>query len=154
MPTAIGTIPHATPPLFAEQRAQMQQQAPVYSWASVEGITKAAAACAPPPSAAPAVPSTYEDAYTESSDPDMASLGGQMQYVYFEMPQTAMPGYPSSSTGGSETTPLMAAAPSAPSAPMDPSATTTTSGYAAGPGGFPSNMFANPCAYTDIPKDD
>jgi len=136
-----------SPPLFAEQRAQ-QASAPVYNWASVENITKAAAASAPP--APPTVPTTYEDAYTESADPDEASFGGQMQYVYFEMPQTAMPGFPAASTSnGTERTPLMASAPSAPVA--DSTTTTTTSAPAAG--GFPGSMFAAPCAYSDIPQE-
>jgi len=142
-----------SPPLFAEQRSQQaQQQVPVYSWASVEAITKAASS-APPP-VQPTVPTTYEDAYTESADPDDSSFGGQMQYVYFEMPQTAMPGYPSAaSSTGNERTPLMAASPSAPSAPAGDAYATTSSAAPAGAGGFPGNMFAAPCAYSDIPPD-
>jgi len=151
MPTAIGTIPHSTPPLFAEQREQMQQQAPVYDWASVDSITKAAASSTVAPSA-PSVPNTYEDAYTDKNDPDEASFGGQMQYVYFEMPQSAMPAYPGAGTsyGGNERTPLM----SAPSAPVAGAAEQpqTTSSYAPA-GGLPSTMFSAPCAYTDIPQD-
>jgi len=139
-----------SPPLFAEQRQQMQQPAPVYSWASVENITKAAAACAPP--SAPSVPTTYEDAYTESADPDESSFGGQMQYVYFEMPQSAMPAYPSApSSSGNERTPLMAN----PSGPVagEPVSTTASTTSSASAGGLPANMFAAPCAYTDIPSD-
>jgi len=146
MPTVIGTIPHVSPPLFAEQRNQAAS-APVYSWASVEGITKAAAAVAP--QAAPSAPSAYEDAYTESADPDESSFSGQMQYVYFEMPQAPMPGFPAASAPGDERTPLMG------SAPVTGATTTTTTssaGYAA-PTAAPPTMFAAPCAYSDIPKE-
>jgi len=150
MPTVIGTIPHSVPPLFAEQRAQMGASAPVYSWASAEGITKAAAAAAAAP-AAPSAPAVYEDAYTESADPDESSFTGQMQYVYFEMPQAPMPGFPAASAStGNERTPLMSA-----SGPVDaaPSMTTTSSAGYASTGAAPASMFAAPCAYSEIPKD-
>jgi len=162
MPTVIGTIPHMSPPLFAEQRAQMQQQAPVYSWASVESITRAAAAIAPP--AQPSVPTTYEDAYTESADPDDSSFGGQMQYVYFEMPQASMPGFSSSITStGTETTPLMASGTATglsvsanlttSSSSSSSSSSTVTTSASVSTSGFPGNMFAAPCAFSEIPPD-
>jgi len=150
MPTVIGTIPHMYPPLFAEQRTQ--QQAPMYSWASVEGITKAAASVAGPANAS--APSTYEDAYTESADPDDAYSTGQMQYVYFEMPQTAMPGMPVGvSSTGNERTPLIGASAPVAGEPVGVATTTTTTTSSVSVGAAPASMFAAPCGYTEIPKD-
>jgi len=145
MPCTIGTIPHMTPPLFREQQAEVQSQAPVYSWANVQQIAQMAAASAPP--AAPSVPSTYEDAYTESADPDASTLGGQMQYVYFEMPQPAAPAMGGPVSSGNERTPLVSA--SAPST----TTTTTTSTTPSPSGAAPASMFAAPCSVTDIPED-
>jgi len=150
MPCTIGTIPHMAPPLFAEQRAQMQQQAPVYSWASPEQITKMVAS-APAPSA-PSAPTTYEDAYTESADPDASTLGGQMQYVYFEMPQpSAPPMFASAPPAGSERAPLLSSPPAGVPASTQPDTTTASAPFA--PGAAPTSMFAAPAQVMDLPSD-
>lgn len=88
MPVVMGTIPHMRPPLFREQMGE-QQQMPVYDWASAERIAQAAAQAAAQ-ATAPPVPSEYQDAYTESTDPDVSTLGGKTEYVYFEMPKSNM----------------------------------------------------------------
>lgn len=88
MPVVMGTIPHMRPPLFREQMAE-QAQMPVYNWASAEQIAQAAAqAAAQVP--APSAPTEYNDAYTDSADPDVSTLGGKTEYVYFEMPRGNM----------------------------------------------------------------
>jgi len=149
MPATIGTIPHMSPPLFREQQQQQQQQpATVYSWASAEQISKMAAASAPP--SAPSVPTTYEDAYTDTADPDASTLGGQMQYVYFEMPQPNVGSVGAPVSNGTERTPLLGAS-SGPVAgePATSSTTTTTTSTS----GAPTSLFAAPCSAMDIPQD-
>jgi len=173
-PSTIGTIPHMSPPLFPEQRAQMQQPAPAYDWATAEQISRMAAASVAP--ATPA-PTTYEDAYTDDADPDTDTLGGQMQYVYFEMPQPSAPSAPSapsmSISVGNERTPLLSASGPVTVSVGEPVTTTTATTSVGGlsvtasttasttatasvsiGAGAPMSMFAAPCIVMDIPADD
>ena len=98
-PVTIGTIPHRSPPLFSEQKNDLQQ-APVYQWANPDDISRAVAALPQAPRSA-----------TLSQDPTMLrSEVFDIEYVYFKMPTPSVPSM--MTPGGHEKTPLLDSAPS------------------------------------------
>ena len=82
-PIVIGSIPHATPPLFREQKTR-NLQGPTYTWCNADAIARAAEPETPrnPDSLPP--PPDFVD--YEGDDPEPQNMGGSINYVYFPMP--------------------------------------------------------------------
>jgi len=156
LPTDIGTIPHAYPPLFSEQKAQAAEAArAAYAWANIDAIVAAAAQANASMAAAADV--EYSDAY-QGDEPSYASIPTNTQYAYFQMPMPSAPEMPQQApgmVGSGEQTPLLGAGAPAPAPAQAP-------GMAPAPGVDPaaagSTMamplsFGAPAQAYDIPKD-
>jgi len=97
-PVIIGTIPHAYPPLFEDQKAALAESArqAAYAWANPQAIVAAAAAANANQAAVADV--EYNDAY-QGDEPSYASLDANTQYAYFAMPDPNA-GQPAACEGG------------------------------------------------------
>jgi len=161
LPIDIGTIPHAYPPLFPEQKSQMADAAAqAYTWANRDAIVAAAVQAN---ASAVAADVEYNDAY-QGDEPSYASIPANTQYAYFQMPMPSAPEMPGqvsvTVTATGEQTPLLASgASTSMSVSGDASASMSMSvSSSAGPDGASVSMamplsFGAPAVAFEIPKD-
>lgn len=159
-PIVIGSIPHATPPLF---RSMMSQpvKGPEYTWCTADAIAGAAAGGQAPvnPDALPPPPD-FVDFESEEAEPQ--DMGGSINYVYFPMPNqypTYGQEYTASYAAGGERNPLLGndnrsygqsyVEPSAPPPPPPGGVN-----FSASVNGFSGNIFSAPSAFVPVPKED
>lgn len=160
-PIVIGSIPHATPPLFRDMMAQAAK-GPEFTWCTADAIAGAAAGPSAPanPDALPPPPDFVD---FESEEPEPQDMGGNVNYVYFPMPnqysayaQQAGPTY----TSNNENAPLLgsggAGYPQAPppsSGPSAPPPPPTGVNFNVTASGFSGNIFSAPSAFAPIPDE-
>ena len=131
VPITIGTVPHRSPPLLAEQTSECHNL-PVCDWADAQHVAEMAAHSFQPESSVSE--GTFQDSY-RSQDPDVTLICKGVYYPYFDIPQMNVPVPSVASSTGTEATPLLALT------TTDETTTTTTISSSCGSYTPPASIF-------------
>lgn len=185
-PIVIGSIPHATPPMFRDMLREGGESVgtpQTFAWCTPDAIANAAMGPNTPQSDPNALPAMPDFVDFESEDAEPQNLGGNINYVYFPMPNqyaamshmaAATTAAAVAATAGNENLPLLGPGPSAPPPPpsypqggyggypnppppphggMMPPPPPTGVNFSVTANGFSGNIFSAPSAFVPIPKE-